>query len=232
MPISAVVFDFGSTLVRETGVYPDEAGRFLLSHALTPHNLREKDLQEFDEKVFRDMLERRERSGLDFQLTQYLNLLQACLGIRLAGDPDEIACGCWSREYRPRLEEGAVECLSELRSSGAKLGLLSNTVLSRKSVRLALREFGILDFFDAVVCSSEVAYRKPSELIFRAVLGSLEVEADQSAMVGDNLELDVAGAASVGMTTVWYNPEGAAASAIKPDHMVSNLRSVPGVLGL
>ncbi|NQT81766.1 HAD family hydrolase [bacterium] len=230
--ISAVVFDLGSTLVRETGFHPEEAQRFILSRALSPHNLRQKELEKFNDSVFRDMLERRELSGLEFQLTQYLNLLQTCLGIRLDGDLDEIACRCWFLEHSPRLEGGATECLRQLRSSGVKLGLLSNTILSRKSIKLAMKEFGILDFFDAVVCSSEVAYRKPNSLIYRAILALLRAEATQSAMVGDNLESDIAGAASVGMTTVWYNPGNLPSLETRPDHIVSDLASVPGVLGL
>jgi HAD superfamily hydrolase (TIGR01509 family) len=194
--------------------------------------VQEEDLKEFDEKVFPDMLERRERSGLEFPLSQYFNLLQACFDMRFDGDPDDMAFQCWIRQYEPRLENGAVECLEELRSREIKLGVLSNTILSRKCIHLAMREFGILDFFDAVVCSSEVAYRKPNALCYRAVLGMLRAEAAESAMVGDNLELDIAGAASVGLTTVWYNPEKLPVAGIQPDHVVSELGEVPRVLGL
>ena len=232
MSIAAVVFDLGSTLVRETGFYPEEARGFLLSRVAAPHNVREEELKDFDERVLRDMLERRERSGLELQLTQYFNLLEACFGVTLQGDSDELAYGCWSREYKPRLEDGAMECLSQVRGSGVKIGLLSNTILSRKTVRLAMKDFGILDFFDAVVCSSEVGYRKPNGPIYRAILSLLQTKAEQSAMVGDNLENDIAGAASVGMNTVWYNPGQLPALKIKPDHIASDLPSVPGVLGL
>jgi len=232
MSISAVVFDFGSTLIRETGFSPEEAHGFLVSRAVLPDRVRQQDLQQFEEKVFRDMLERRERSGLDFLLTQYLDLVQACLGVRFSGEPDETAFRCWLLEYQPKLEKGALECLKELRNRGAKIGLLSNTILPRSSVQLALEHFGVLDYFDAVVCSSEVGYRKPNELIYRAILGRLQATPEQCAMVGDNLELDIAGAASVGMTTVWYNPGNVPGSGIKPDHIVVELASVPRVLGL
>lgn len=233
MSISVAVFDLGGTLIKETAFTPEEARRFLVSRATAPEGVREEKLKQFDERVFQDMLERRERSGLDFQLTQYFNLLQACLGIRLRGDLDEIAFRCWLRQHQPRLEDGAVECLRQLRSSGVRMGLLSNTILSRKTIQLLLKEFGILDFFNAIVCSSEVAYRKPNSLTYQAVLALLHAEAAQSAMVGDNLDVDIAGAASLGMTTVWYNRKKASPpSEIKPDHIVSDLRSVPGVLGV
>jgi len=231
MAISTVIFDFGRTLVKPSGIYPEEAASYLLSRADGAPSVEPKDLVDFDETVFQDMLERREPAGLDFQLSQYLNLLQACLGLRFDGDPDEIAFECWLRKYEPQLEDGATECVRQLKSNRAKLGLLSNTVLSGKSVKLALGRLGILDFFDAILCSSDVAYRKPNDLIYRAILNLLKAKPEETVMVGDSLEDDIAGAASCGMTTVWYNPDGAPGSSVEPDHVVSDLRTVPSVLG-
>ena len=231
MPVSAVIFDLGSTLVKETAFHPEEAQRFVLSQVEGSDKLRMEDLQGFNESVFQDMLQRREHSGLEFQLTQYFNLLQSCLGVRLRGDLDEIGFRCWRLEHSPRLEDGAEDCLRQLREAEVKIGLLSNTILSQRSVALALKKFGVEDYFAAVVCSSEVGYRKPHRLIFEATLALLNAEAEKSAMVGDSLEHDIAGAASLGMTTVWFNPDGVCASEIKADHIVSDLSSVPGVLG-
>ena len=232
MSISSVIFDFGSTLIRESAFCPEEGQRFLLSRATSPHKVRDSELRDFDGKVFPDMLQRRERSGLDFPLTQYLNLMQACLGIRWQHDLEELAFGCWLRQYKPILEKGAAECLQQLRKNGLRLGLLSNTILSGKSVRLGLGKLGILQFFDAVLCSSDIGYRKPDQLIFRAILGLLGAQPGESAMVGDNLRDDIAGAASVGMTTVWYNCGGLPQEEIKPDYIVQDLTSVPRVLGI
>jgi HAD superfamily hydrolase (TIGR01662 family) len=232
MAVSTVIFDLGGTLVRESSSKPEESRRFLLSRVVQPRGLREEDLQEFDEQVFPDMLERRERSGLDFQLAQYLNLVQACLNIRLQGNLDEIGYECWIRQHVPQLEEGAKECLAKLRRKGVKLGLLSNTILSSDSIKLALRTFGILEGLDTVVCSSEVGYRKPNRLIFQSAIRRLESEPEECVMVGDDLKADIAGAAACGMKTVWYNPGDSSGLEIKPDYVISSLRWLPGVLGL
>lgn len=231
MSVSAVIFDLGSTLVKETAFHPEEAQRFVLSRVEGSGKLRPEDLQRFNERVFQDMLERRERSGLEFQLAQYFHLLQSCLCVRLRGDLDEIGFQCWLLEHSPRLENGAEDCLCQLRQTGAKIGLVSNTILSQRSVTLALDYFGVEDYFDAIVCSSEVGYRKPHRLIFEAMLSMAEVSPGESAMVGDSLEHDIAGAASLGMKTVWFNPDGVCDSEIKLDHIVSDLSSVTGVLG-
>lgn len=232
MPISTVIFDFGGTLIRSSEPRLEKAVEFLLSRVAPPHNLKPEDMLRFDETVFQDMLERRIPGGLDFTLTQYLTLLQACLGIRFDGDLEEIAFECWFRQYEPKPEAGAVDCLRILKSRGVKLGVLSNTVLTRQCVELGLERLGMLDFFDVVLCSSDVAYRKPHSLIFRAILQLLNATPESTAMVGDSLDDDIAGAVSCEITAVWYNPLGEAAPSIKPGHTVSDLRSVPKVLGL
>lgn len=232
MLISTVIFDFGSTLIRSSEPVLEEGAKFLLSRAIPPHSLKIDDLLRFDKEVFQDMLERRIPGGLDFTLTQYLTLLQACLGIRFDAHIEEIAFECWFRQYQPKPESGAVDCLSTLKGRGAKLGVLSNTVLTRRCVELALERLGMLSFCDAVLCSSDVAYRKPHPVIFQAILRLLEATPESTAMVGDTLDDDIAGAVSCGITAVWYNPQGAIASSVKPDHIVSDLRLVPGVLGL
>jgi putative hydrolase of the HAD superfamily len=232
VPISTVIFDFGSTLIRSSEPVLEEGAKFLLSRAIPPHSLKIDDLLRFDKEVFQDMLERRIPGGLDFTLTQYLTLLQACLGIRFDADIEEIAFECWFRQYQPKPESGAMDCLRVLKGHGVKLGVLSNTVLTRRSVELALERLGMLSFCDAVLCSSDVAYRKPHSRIFQAILRLLEATPESTAMVGDSLDDDIAGAVSCGIAAVWYNPQGAIASSVKPHHIVSDLRSVPGVLGI
>lgn len=231
MPISTVIFDFGGTLIRISEPVPEEGAKFLLSRAIPPHKLKLDDLLRFDKDVFQDMLERRMPGGLDFTLPQYLTLLQACLGIRFDGDLEEIAFECWFQQYQPKAESGAVDCLRILKSREVKLGILSNTVLTRRCVEMGLKKLGMLDFFDVVLCSSDVAYRKPHPVIFQAILRLLEATPESTAMVGDTLDDDIAGAVSSGITAVWYNCHDPIAPSVKPDHIVSDLRLVPSVLG-
>jgi HAD superfamily hydrolase (TIGR01450 family) len=56
-----------------------------------------------------------------------------------------------------------------------------------------------------------VVVGKPEPPLFRIALRRLAVSPAQAAMVGDSLESDVAGGRGVGMRTVLYAPDGAAA---------------------
>src|SRR5258706_3229447 len=70
-----------------------------------------------------------------------------------------------------------------------------------------LKSSGISDFFSGVFTSEVAGYRKPDVNIFFHALQSSGAVADESIMVGDGLEVDIAGARNAGMDQVYFNPE-------------------------
>jgi putative hydrolase of the HAD superfamily len=95
-----------------------------------------------------------------------------------------------------------IELLEELRAAGVTLALCSNWSwdLAR---HLEYNE--ITHYFDIVICSALVGYRKPHPSIFQALLTQLEslhpeIERSRIAFVGDDWNADVEGASSTGLT--------------------------------
>jgi putative hydrolase of the HAD superfamily len=66
---------------------------------------------------------------------------------------------------------------------------------------------------------------KPDPRVFQAALQACGASAKETAMVGDNLEWDIAGAARLGLLTVWHNLYGARlpADAAKPDYEIRDI---------
>ena len=60
-------------------------------------------------------------------------------------------------------------------------------------------------FFEHVINSEMVGVKKPNRKIFDFALDRAGVAAENSLMVGDNLEADIIGAKSVGMETIHFN---------------------------
>ena len=58
-------------------------------------------------------------------------------------------------------------------------------------------------FFDAVVVSGQIGYRKPHPRVFRELLDQLGTPKEQTAFVGDNLEADIRGASQMGLQPIW-----------------------------
>ena len=84
------------------------------------------------------------------------------------------------------------------------------------TARGILEESGMAPHFSSVVISEEVGIRKPRAEIFESVASSLDVAPEEILHVGDNLAADVAGAAAVGMRTVWLTRQ-----IVDPDAMLA-----------
>ncbi|MBI3606460.1 MAG: HAD family hydrolase [Nitrospirae bacterium] len=72
------------------------------------------------------------------------------------------------------------------------------------TVHDVLRRERIDAFFEVVVISGEVGWRKPHRVMFETALQRLGVRADVALFVGDNYELDVVGATQAGLAAMWY----------------------------
>lgn len=100
-----------------------------------------------------------------------------------------------------RLFPDAIKTLSSLRASGFKLGLITNGSLRMQSRKLEC--LALASTFDAVLISDAEGVSKPDPQIFLRALERLEVEPAAAAFVGDNPEVDVAGARAAGMRAIW-----------------------------
>jgi len=81
-----------------------------------------------------------------------------------------------------------------------RLGIVSNS-LAPNTVS-DLKVSGILDFFDAIVISSDFGKRKPHPAIFMSALDRLGMKPGETVFVGDNPYEDIFGAKEVGMGAV------------------------------
>jgi HAD superfamily hydrolase (TIGR01509 family) len=113
-----------------------------------------------------------------------------------------------------------------------RLAVVSNFDYS-PTARLVLEREGVAGLFDAIVVSDEVGWRKPLPVIFETALDRLGVPAREALFIGDRLDIDVAGARAVGMTTVWINREAAAVPAGEPppDFEIRDLGELRDIVG-
>ena len=94
-----------------------------------------------------------------------------------------------------------------------------------------LQEIGIDSYFDFYLTSANVGVSKPHPDIFQTAITSAGVEPQQIVHVGDDPETDVAGAAKMGIRTIWVNTQGSQWSGeIRPDGEIVTIRELPTVL--
>jgi putative hydrolase of the HAD superfamily len=130
----------------------------------------------------------------------------------------------WLHSENFELYDDALPVLAELRESGLKIGLVSNT---SRDLDAFVRHFA-LDV-DAWISSGVHGKVKPSPTIFKACLELLEVRPDEAAMIGDSPADDVDGARALGMQAFLVDREGRWPERADA---LPTLLAVPAALGL
>jgi len=97
---------------------------------------------------------------------------------------------------------GTHEMLETLRAS-YRLGLLSNFTHAPAAVKL-IEHLGLSGFFEVVLISGQIGFRKPHPRVFRELLDAFGLDGTELLYVGDDPEADIAGARSAGIRPVWF----------------------------
>jgi putative hydrolase of the HAD superfamily len=67
---------------------------------------------------------------------------------------------------------------------------------------------GLRKYFTTITTSEEAGVKKPEEGFFRLALRKAKAIPRESLMIGDDLVVDIGGARSLGMDTLFFNPAG------------------------
>jgi HAD superfamily hydrolase (TIGR01509 family) len=101
-----------------------------------------------------------------------------------------------------RLVPGALNLLNEV-SKKYKTGIITNNLVDEQLRKL--KECGIEHLAAVMITSEETGVTKPHPDIFNALLNRLDASADESVMIGDYWNSDIAGAHSLGIKCIWIN---------------------------
>jgi len=208
--IRAVLFDLGETVLnfgkfRATRVFRQGARLsydYLKSHA--------QPVGSFEYYCWRNLIALRVRHLIsnitkrDFNSSALLRGIGTKKGIKLDGQQWREFAWHW---YEPlskiaTVEPTAKETFAKLVELGLKLGIVSNTFVSRHSLERHLKQIGILEFFTMRMYSYEFDFRKPDLRIFRIAIERIGEAAGNILYVGDRIDMDIEPAVKVGMQPV------------------------------
>ena len=96
---------------------------------------------------------------------------------------------------------GTKEMLATLRDR-YRIGLLSNFTHA-PAARNLITQLELEPFFEVVLISGDLGYRKPHQSVFRELIQQLGVDKDHIAFVGDDPDADIAGALRSGLKPIW-----------------------------
>jgi phosphoglycolate phosphatase len=167
-------------------------------------------------------------------------LVKRALLNRLDGEPDAAlynkALPVFQAFYsentskRSKLYAGVADALEFLRSTGVRLGCVTNKA-SRFTLPI-LRDLGIADYFATVLCGDEVERKKPDPQPLLTVAERLQTAAERSMMIGDSMS-DVKAARAAGFSIVCmsygYN-HGEDIRDYHPDAVVDSMDEIRNIV--
>lgn len=101
---------------------------------------------------------------------------------------------------------GAIDVLRQVRERGIRMALITNGTGIRQ--RRKIERFGLAQYFDPIVIEGEFGVGKPDPSVYNHALAQLNVTPQETWMVGDNLEWDVAAPQRLGIFGIWVDLSG------------------------
>jgi putative hydrolase of the HAD superfamily len=243
-PIQAVLFDMGGTL---EDLYNDEAIRreairglreLLRERGVDP-GLSLPDLQSTVSSGLEAYHSWREQSEIelspDIVWSEYILANHGLSQERLLAAAEDIAFFYETHYHARSLRPEGPAALEALHKQGFRLAIISN-VNSRQLVPCKLAEYGIAHYFDPVVTSSSLGWRKPNERIFDEAARLMQLPPEACAYVGDTVSRDVIGARRAGyglaiqIKSFLTDKADSGADSVPPDAVIQDLRQVVALL--
>jgi HAD superfamily hydrolase (TIGR01549 family) len=236
--VKAIVFDFIGTLCELVSYSLEEAeDKMFTSLVRNGYNLEHESFFKAYDEAHQKYREIRYEQLVEVANTVWISEALNSLGHTTSPEDEGIktAVTAFFEDYLTalKLRPSARSTLKKL-CQEYKLGLISNYTHS-PLIYAALRKLQIDKFFDVVVVSEAVGWRKPSPRIFQEVLRRLRLRADEVVFVGDTPLEDILGARRMGMHTVFIPSQfkGLADlenASLQPDYVIENLSDVPEIL--
>lgn len=205
-PVKAIGFDLFNTLIAA------EPGGVDRAMARITGNLREAGFI-LEEETFKTAyrqaaigyIKEARREGRETHNRFWISATLAELGYVLTPDDPRIASAVeayFSAFYDfCYLVPGTLEMLQALRER-FPLGLLSNFTHA-PAARGLMDHLGLTPFFEVILISGDLGFRKPHPYVFEQLVSALAVPQEEILFVGDDLEPDIRGARAAGLRPVW-----------------------------
>ncbi|MFS8214233.1 HAD family hydrolase [Paenibacillus polymyxa] len=223
MSIEAIIFDLDNTLIHRKQAFAAYTEcfieRFIVAEEPAIRAAVVEQIRLADQDGYRDKMELYTELHADLELKNPDTSVQEMLGF-------------WYGEFHKFtvLMDGAKEVLSELRSRGLKLGIITNGSLHTQQAKID--RVMLRDYVDSIIVSGGVNIQKPNPRIFELALNELGiVDPGHACYVGDHPTNDIRGAQSAGLHTIWL--EGFMTwqeTGIVPDYQIGSLREITGWL--
>jgi putative hydrolase of the HAD superfamily len=157
-----------------------------------------------------------------------------CISVQeLSPIAEELAFIYETKLYHREMRKEIPAVLAKIKEMGFRLGVISNTQ-SLNQVRFNLEQYGILNYFDPIVLSSEYGRRKPDPAIFYYAARLAGVPTGACAYIGDKINRDIVGARRSGFRLAVQikhkYDDGIKDEGASPDAIIENMQELIPIL--
>lgn len=217
--IKAILFDIGSTLIVPR---PQIDGMFHRVATERGHRISLADASQhlstvdafYEEEYLRDGdFWCSPQGSIEMYLEMYRYLSELCgihddaNGIAQQMHDEYLKASNW--EILPDV----LSCLKMLKRKHLRLGVVSNWSNNLESL---LRDLMLHPYFEEVIASAVVGYRKPNPVIFDLMLERMKLSSNEVIHVGDRYDADGIGAANAGIKPVIIDRENRYRDSLYP----------------
>ena len=128
------------------------------------------------------------------------------------------------REEEMFVFPGAHDAIDALKALGVKLALVTNGAAVDQ--RAKIERFALAHRFDHIQIEGEHGFGKPEERAYLHAMQTLGVSANETWMIGDNLEWKVEAPQRLGIYAIWLDAHGQGLppeATVKPDRIIRSL---------
>jgi len=203
----AIVFDYGGTLVKSHYFDGLKGTKEVLKYANNPFNVSAETVQTYAETVLQDIGAFNPSMIMQVNGQALTRLIHSVHGISFTKTFEELDSIFLDAAEGHSLMDGMIELLDFLKSQHVRLAVLSNTGFMEESHRQQLRKYGIEEYFEFFIATSDYMIRKPDKRIFDVALSKLRLNSDEVWYIGNKFEFDIQGAYNAHIYPVWINEE-------------------------
>ncbi|MDD2327333.1 MAG: YjjG family noncanonical pyrimidine nucleotidase [bacterium] len=128
---------------------------------------------------------------------------------------------------KTRLIEGTLELLDYLRPK-YRMFILSNGF--REVQHKKIENSGLKPYFEKIFLSEDAGTNKPHPDMFTYALKNSNSRRNQTVMIGDSWDADIAGARNSRIDQIWFNPGSLPPQGFQPTYTVQDLAGIREIL--
>ena len=166
------------------------------------------------------------KAEFEYSQEAWFDLVRGTFGKYAARLPEEFFPAVYERFAQPEawsVHDDVLPVLDELASHDIPMAIVSNW---DERLRPLLERLGLKCYFDVIVPSCEVAFHKPSPVVFEQAVRKLGLPPERILHVGNHYAEDVEGARSAGMQALQIVRNHPRTS----EHEITSLLELPAIV--